>query len=117
VPRVYCVNRGPHDYSAAGAFGELVYCTDGTLDKFDIAQMCRELSESLKDSEECDYILLTSLTSLCSVACAVFASKHGCLNLLIYRPDYGYVARNVVFNNRKEHNGTSSAHRGPGWSK
>lgn len=96
VANVYIVNKGPHDYRDAERFGNLVFCTDGSLDRWDVAQMHRELSESMRDSVEDDYILLTSLTSLCSIACGVFARKHGRLNLLIFR-DEKYVERTIVF--------------------
>jgi hypothetical protein len=97
MPRVFILNRGPHDYSDARRFGELTYCTDGSLDKDDLAQMYRELEPFIVlDSRPEDFILLTSLTSLCSIACAMFAARHGRLNLLIYRGD-GYVAKTIYF--------------------
>jgi hypothetical protein len=95
VRRVYVLNRGGHDYSAAEVFGEVVYCTEGNLSKWDINQMYRIAEENLLDSEPDDYIVLTSLTSLCSIYSAVFAHKHGRLNLLIFK-DGGYVERTVV---------------------
>lgn len=95
MTRVYVVNRGGHDYSAAERFGELVYCSDGEMDKWDINQMYRQMSQALEDSVPEDYVLLTSLTSLCSVACSVFAARHGRLNLLIFK-DGDYVARTIV---------------------
>lgn len=95
---VYVLNKGAHNYTDAERFGEIVFCTDGTLDRYDTSQMYRELFAAMKDSMEDDYILLTSLTSLCSVASAIFAAKHGCLNLLIHK-DSGYVERKLVFNN------------------
>lgn len=97
MAKVYVLNRGPHSYTDAERFGELIYCTDGSLDKFDTAEMYRELVEALYDSLPEDYIVLGSLTSLCSVACAIFAAKHLRLNLLIHRPD-GYTARSLYLN-------------------
>ena len=85
MKKVYIVNKGGHNYSPATEFGELVFCTEGLLDPFNVASMYRILSDSMKDSKPGDYILLTSLTVLCSVACAVFARKHGRLNLLLFR--------------------------------
>ena len=98
MPLVYVINKGPHDYSAAERFGELIYCTDGNLDKWDIAQHYRILDDILVDSAPDDYLLLTSLASLCSIACAIFAHKHGRLNLLIYRND-GYVEKTIILDN------------------
>jgi len=98
VPLVYVVNKGPHDYSPAKEFGELIYLTQGTLSKYDVGQMYRECQPVLADSVPEDYILITSLTTLCTVACGIFAHLHGRLNLLIYKGNK-YVVRTVVFNN------------------
>lgn len=95
---VYVLNRGAHDYSDATRFGEIVYCTDGSMDRYDLNQMYRELNEAMYASHPDDFILLTSLTSLCSVACAIFATKHKRLNLLIHK-DTGYIVRSIVLNN------------------
>ncbi len=96
MKKVYVTNKGPHNYSDAEAFGVLAYITDGLVDKFDISQMYRSCDEAMADSEPDDYILLTSLTSLCSVACAYFAAKHGELHVLIHKGD-GYVERSIYF--------------------
>lgn len=96
MKKVYVTNKGPHNYTDAEQFGELIYCTDGPLDKFDLSEMYREISSAMADSGPDDYILLTSLTSLCSVACAYFAAKHGELHVLIHKGD-GYVERSIYF--------------------
>lgn len=95
MSKVYVVNKGGHDYSPAERFGTLVYCTHGQLSKFDTGQMYREVNEAMKDSEPDDYILLTSLTTLCSVAAAIFAAKHKRVNFLIFKED-NYVERKLV---------------------
>ena len=100
---VYIPNRGPHDYSEAKSFGQLIYCTEGSLDKFDTSQMFRELTAAMADAQPEDYILLTSLASLCSVACAVFAHRFGRLNLLIHRGQ-GYVERSLILINNPQGN-------------
>ena len=93
---VYVLNKAPHDYSDAERYGELVFCTSGPLDKLDISQMYRELDQAFDDSQEDDWILLTSLTSLCAVACSIFVLKHERLNLLIHTKT-GYVDRSLYF--------------------
>lgn len=103
MSKVYVVNDGGHDFSAAKRFGSLLFCTRGALSKFNVGQMYREVTEALQHSEPDDYILLTSLTTLCSVACAIFAVKHGRLNLLIFK-DNDYVERHVVFNDNEIRN-------------
>lgn len=95
MAKVLVLNRGPHDYSDAELYGDLVYCTEGSIKRDDIAQMYRELTPFIEDSDTDDYILLTSLASLCSVACAMFAARHGRLNLLIY--DNGtYINKSII---------------------
>jgi hypothetical protein len=96
MTKVYVLNRGAHDYSDAERFGELVFCTEGSLDKLDVQQMYRELEPILAYATEEDYIILTSLSSLCAVACSIFTNIFGRLNLLIYTNN-GYVARELYF--------------------
>ena len=96
--KVYITNRGPHDYSGAKRFGELIFCTEGSLDKMDTAQMYRLLVDAMHDSEPEDYILIGSLTSLCCVATSIFAAKHWRINLLLHRQD-GYQERTIMLNN------------------
>lgn len=100
MTKVYVVNKGGHNYADAERFGQIVFCTEGTIDKLDTAQMYRELNQSFQGSNPEDYIVLTSLASLCSVACAMFANKHGTLNLLIHTGD-GYIARHLNLKDRQ----------------
>lgn len=98
MAKVFVVNDGGHNYSDARRFGEVRFCTSGELDKFDTAQMYRQLQASLLDALPEDYILVTSLTSLCSIACAMFAARFGHLNMLLYK-DNQYIERTIVFYN------------------
>lgn len=99
--RVYVVNKGPHNYQDAEQFGELVFCSEGTLDKLDTNNMYRELSSAMQDSIPEDWILVTSLATLCSVACALFAAKHGCVNLLVFH-EGRYLPRMLNFHNERQ---------------
>lgn len=92
--KVYIVNRSGHDHSDAERFGELVYLTEGKMDRYNTNQMYRIFAEAFRDSEPDDYILPTSLNILCSTACAVFARKHGTLNLLLFK-NGKYIERNL----------------------
>lgn len=84
---VFVPNRGPHDYTLAWDYGDLVFCTEGELNRKDLATMHRKLDAEMSAAQEDDYILLTSLTSLCCIACGIFASRFGRLNLLIFEGD------------------------------
>lgn len=84
MPKVYIVNRSGHDFSTAGRFGELVYLSEGEVDKLASNEIYRRFTAAMKGSKPDDYILITSLASMCAVAAACFAFKHGTLNLLLY---------------------------------
>jgi len=94
--KVYVTNKGSHDYTAAWDFGDLVFCTEGFVNRKDLATMHSELSKAMADCQEDDFILLTSLSSLCAIACGIFASKFGKLNILIFE-DGDYLERYITF--------------------
>ena len=95
MPKVFIVSDGGHDYSDAERFGELVYCTEGVIRKDDIAQMYRELNSKLALAEPGDYLLISSLTSLCSVAAAILGFQFGEVHFLLYK-DGQYVSRDLI---------------------
>ena len=105
---VYIVNKSAHNFSEAEKFGEIVFLTSGRLNRFNINDMHRQCTEALSESKEDDYIVPCSLNILNSIACSIFAVKHGRLNLLLfkegrYKSDKGYkekdtyLERNIVF--------------------
>lgn len=83
--RVYVVNKGCHDHSDAKRFGELVYLSEGPINRYATSNMYREFYPLLKDSDKNDYILLTGLSVMNSIACAIFSSIHKRVNLLLYK--------------------------------
>ena len=85
MAKVFIINRGGHDHSDAKRFGELVYLSEGVVNRYAITEMYREFVQVLKGSNEEDYILLTGLSVMSSLACAIFSRMHGRLNLLLYR--------------------------------
>jgi hypothetical protein len=93
--KVFVVNNGGHDYSDAERFGEIVFCTETVIRKDDTAQMFRELNESLSWAKHDDYLLVSSLTSLCMIAAAIMGERFGEIHLLLYK-DGQYVARDII---------------------
>lgn len=94
--KVFIPNKGGHDYSAALKWGELVFVTEGYIDRWGVNQMLRLWAKTLEESSPDDYILETSLNTLCSVGAACFAFKHRRLNLLIFKSEDGdYVERSI----------------------
>lgn len=92
---VFVPNKGGHDFSDALRYGELKFVTSGHIGKFSIGTMARNWAESLKESKEGDIILLSSLTTLSAIGCSMFARKHGCLNLLLFRNGQ-YIMRKLM---------------------
>lgn len=106
---VYIVNKSSHDFSKAEKFGNLIFMSEGSVPRYSASKMIRLFEPFLKKSKKTDYILLTSMTIMCSVACGMFGAKHGRLNLLLYKPgthnasfvvpdkEETYLERTVVF--------------------
>ena len=102
--KVYVVNHSGHDISDAERYGKLVIMSHGVLNKFKVTRMYREMSETMKDSKETDYVLQSGPSVMCMVAAAAFAAKHQCLNLLIWREDAKksrYIVRRLSFTQLK----------------
>ena len=95
MPKVYILNKGGHDYSAAKRFGDLVYLSDGLLPRSNTSHMVRVL-DPINRSSPHDYILLSSLSIMCSLACSMFTLRHGKLNILIFK-GVTYVERRIEF--------------------
>jgi len=88
--------------------------SEGSVNRYSASKMYRIFEPFIKESRKTDYILLTSMTIMCSIVCAMFGAKHGRLNLLLYKPpvvtptiatpdqDGKYLERVVIFERRKE---------------
>ena len=104
MPTVFVIHGGGHSFKSAEDFGKLVIMSEGLISKFHITKMFREFEQFLKDSSEDDYLLQSGPTVMNMIASAIFAAKHGCLNLLVWRVEgHGrerYVSRRLIF--RKE---------------
>lgn len=101
MSKVFILTDGGHDYSDASRFGELTYCRVTVKNKYDLAQMFRELRKSFDDSTQEDFLVLSSLASLCCVATAILTELHGRVNFLIFEQGR-YIDRTVVLTNDLE---------------
>jgi hypothetical protein len=93
--KVFVVNQSGHDFKDANRFGDLIFLSKGKMDRYAITSVYREFSEYLNDSSENDWILITGLSSMSSIACSIFAYKWGRLNLLLYKNNR-YVERRLI---------------------
>ena len=108
MPKVFVVNRGCHNYENALRFGEIEYLSEGSVNPYAIGAMYRNFWSKLENSNPKDYILMTGLSVMSSVACGIFARLHGKLNLLIYKAARGgggdYLERTVIISEKEEEN-------------
>ena len=96
MPTVWVINRSAHDYSGAARWGNVKHMTEGPVNRYNTGKIFRMLHEPLKTSKANDYILLTGLTVMACIACAIFALRHKKLNLLIFKPqNHTYVERRM----------------------
>lgn len=94
--KVFIVNKSSHDFSSAEQYGELVFLSNGPVNRYSTNHMHRLFSDKLKDSTPEDYIVPCSLNVMNALACAIFAHKHGKLNLLLFKGGT-YLERNHIF--------------------
>lgn len=94
--KVYIVNKSSHDFSPALQYGELVFLSEGPMNRYSTNNMLRAFTEKMKDSSGEDFIVPCSLNVMNSICCALFAYKHGKLNLLLFK-DGHYIERNHIF--------------------
>lgn len=95
--KVYIVNRGAHNFTEAQKYGRLVFMTEGFQPKYGVNTAYRRFVFCMQDSHEEDWLLLTGMSTLNAIASAIFASKHGRLNLLLFNGK-GYVKRTIIIN-------------------
>ena len=94
MSKVYIVNKSAHDFHNAEKFGNLIFMSEGRLNRFGTNDMMRKFSDAMRNSKEEDYLLPCSLNTANIMAAVVFANKHKRLNLLLFKPSTGeYIER------------------------
>jgi len=96
MPKVFIVNKSTHNFSAAEEFGEIVFLSEGSMNRYATNNIFRQFTEVLEDSSSEDFIVPCALNVMNSIACAIFARKHGTLNLLLFNKGV-YIERNHIF--------------------
>ena len=94
--RVYVPNKSGHDFTQAGKFGDLIYITEGPINKFALGTFYKACMSAMSGAEAQDYLLITSLNSICCIAAGMLSSRFSKLNILLYRRDK-YVLREIDF--------------------
>lgn len=97
-PAVWIVQETGHNFDAAKQFGRLRIINNTTLNRFDVDKMVSIIENALEESAPKDFILISGLTIMNCLACAIFAHKHSTLNLLLYNTKTQlYVPRVLTF--------------------
>lgn len=106
MPNVYIVNDSGHDYADAERYGKLVTMSHDLVDKFNLTQMMRKFKPYIETSTSKDFILHSGPGVMNAIACAMFAAKHQCLNLLVWRYETGkddrYFHHKVTFKEKED---------------
>jgi hypothetical protein len=101
--KVYIVARGLHSWDSAAQYGELVFLSESPFGRTAVSNMVRAFAPRLKDSKPTDYIVVTGLSVMCSLACVLFAIKHMRLNLLLFdAATEKYIKRTVMLDNLEQ---------------
>ena len=95
MPKVYIVNKSAHDFSPAEEYGEIVFLSEGPMNRYATNHMHRKFTDIMKESSSDDHIVPCSLNVMNSIACAIFARMHGKLNLLLFKGGE-YLERNLI---------------------
>jgi len=85
-PRVYIPNLGFHDYTKAQKWGKLVFLTRGTVDRFEVGKIARSCADAMAEAESDDYLMITSLSVINSIASGILSRRFGRVNFLLHDP-------------------------------
>lgn len=96
MPKVFIVNNSTHDFEAAKKFGDIIFLSEGPMNRYATNNMFRQFDTMLKDSSPEDLIVPCALNIMNTIACVLFAVKHKRLNLLLFK-NGEYIERNHVF--------------------
>lgn len=91
--KVFVVSGSSHDFSQAELFGELVFLSQGPMNRYGVNNMYRQFYDKMKDSSPDDYILVCGLAIMNGVAASIMTMLHGRINYLLYKKG-GYMERN-----------------------
>lgn len=95
--RVYIPNKSFHSFEGAKDFGDLIFITEGSVNRFNVNNVFRACLDAMFDARPEDYLLVSSLGILNAAAASIMAMKFGRINFLLF-DNYGkYVVREIYF--------------------
>ena len=101
MKKVFVPNKSGHDFSSAEKYGKLIFLTEGRIHHlFALNSLYRTMHDGMKDAEEGDYLLVSSLSTLNSIATGILVQRFSKVNYLLFSQSKGeYVERNIDFSN------------------
>lgn len=101
MPKVYVPNRSFHDFKDAARFGELVFLTEGMVNRMNVNKITRQCMVAMKGATAGDFIVVSSLSIITAIASSLMAFAFGRINFLIWEDDH-YIERNIVLGDLPE---------------
>lgn len=102
MSKVFVVNQSPHNFKPAAQYGELVFMSEGSIDRFATNRMIRQFTPFLAESSDEDHLVISGPTVMNVMAAVMLARKHGgVLNILLERRG-SYVQRALDLSNVRE---------------
>lgn len=100
--KVFVPNDLYHDYSPAESYGYLIFLTRGEINRFEVSQIFQSVQHALAEANDYDYLVMSSMPVITSLASAILAMKFRKLNLLQYHgKQQRYIERTIVFPNEE----------------
>lgn len=95
-PIVWIPNKAGHNFSDAERFGKLRYLSEGSVNQYSTNNIYRVFVEEMQEAEETDFLVVSSLNILNSIASSILAYRFGMVNYLLFK-NGRYLERSVVF--------------------
>jgi len=96
MPTVYIPNKSAHDFSPAEKYGELLYITVGSIDRFKVNTLYRIFAEAMEDASADDFIMVSSLPIMVAIPSMIMARRFGIVHFLMFNPNNNtYMERTV----------------------
>jgi hypothetical protein len=99
-PRVFVTNFAGHDYTAAEEFGEIVPITKGYISFHSLDRVKYRVCESVGDSHEEDYLLLSGIPVICVIAASYWYFLHKKVKLLVHDKKGGGKYRELIISEK-----------------
>lgn len=89
MPKVWVVNYAGHNYEPAESFGEIGYLSHGYVSMGNLERLFYSMVESVRETDNEDYLLLSGLLLLNAIAAIAWLERHGKAKMLSWDKKLG----------------------------